>query len=323
VTRTYGSAGLSVAFDCAPATVAAILEEAVAGEPQLAGTVTADVTVRVEASRSAFRTAGWSPLTRGAWASHGRVILENAGSSGLDVLVEPSGSGLTVLARNRPGLSTRTLSAAARSRHHLLVRAVLLQYPLLWWAGVTGQVPLHVSAVFVNGVGTVLAGPGGTGKSTLLRAELDAGADAVSDNLCVTDGSRLFGVVEPLRVTSGSGRRMPHGRREASWPRRVAALTPDRILVLRRGEQPEVLVRAVPAAQVARALEAGTYAAGELRRYWAFAATLALGTDLGPAHPPIGALAARLAARVPCAEVVLPARLGTRLTDLSFEGVAA
>jgi hypothetical protein len=66
----------------------------------------------------------------------------------------------------------------------------------------------------------------------------------------------------------------------------------------------------------ARALVAGTYAAGELRRYWAFAATLALGTGLGPAHPAIVGEAERLAQSVPCLEVMLPARPGTALAEI-------
>jgi hypothetical protein len=43
--------------------------------------------------------------------------------------------------------------------------------------------------------------------------------------------------------------------------------------------------------------------AGELRRFWPLAATLALATGLGPAHPDVSGVAAMLAARLPCAEV--------------------
>ena len=320
--KSYRTAGVTIAVESAPPRVAALLSEVFAGEPAI-DDAAAEVTLRVEPSRSAFSTVGWSPLTRGAWVDRGRVIVEDACSSGFDLLVDPTGTGLQVIARQRPPVSTRALNTVLPARHHLLVRAVLLQYPALWWAGVHGQVPLHASALFVNGAGTVLAGPGGMGKSTLLRTELDAGETAVSDNLCVSDGTTLHGVVEPLRTEGGSGRRMPHGRREASWPRRAAALTADRVLVVRRGDQDQVAVSPLPSAQTARVLEAGTYAAGELRRYWAFAATLALGTGLGPAHPPIGTVANELCSRVPCAEIVLPAHRGTRLRDLRFEDVAA
>jgi hypothetical protein len=322
VARSYRTGGLTLAIESAPSRVATLLAELFAGEPEVHATAP-DVSLRVEDTRAAFPVAGWSPLTRGAWVDQGRVVVEDAGSSGFDVLVEPGATTLRVVARERPRPSTRALNAVLPARHHLLVRAVLLQYPALWWAGVRGQVPLHASALFVNGAGTVLAGPGGMGKSTLLRTELDAGETAVSDNLCVSDGTVVHGLVEPLRTEGGSGRRMPHGRREAAWPRRAAALTADRVLVVRRGEQPHVKVAALAPAEAARVLEAGTYAAGELRRYWALAATLALGTGLGPAHPPIGAVAEELCSRVPCAEVVLPARPGTRLRDLHLEDVVA
>jgi hypothetical protein len=47
-------------------------------------------------------------------------------------------------------------------------------------------------------------------------------------------------------------------------------------------------------------LVAGTYAAGELRRYWQFCATLALATGMGPAHPPVSEVAHDFAHRLPC-----------------------
>ena len=72
-------------------------------------------------------------------------------------------------------------------------------------------------------------------------------------------------------------------------------------MVLERG--PGTEVTAIGPDEATRALVAGTYAAGELRRYWAFAATLALGTGVGPAHPPIGEVAAGYARRLPCVRV--------------------
>jgi hypothetical protein len=45
--------------------------------------------------------------------------------------------------------------------------------------------------------------------------------------------------------------------------------------------------------------------AGELRRFWAFAATLAAGTGAGPAHPQVLDVAAAFAARLPCARLTL------------------
>jgi len=59
----------------------------------------------------------------------------------------------------------------------------------------------------------------------------------------------------------------------------------------------------LPSAEAARELVAGTYMAGELRRFWSFAATLALATGAGPAHPDVCGMAALLASRLPCFEV--------------------
>jgi len=66
----------------------------------------------------------------------------------------------------------------------------------------------------------------------------------------------------------------------------------------------------------ARALVTSTYMAGELRRYWAFAATLAAGTGLGPSHPPVGDTASRLTSRLPCWTVALGREPGARMDDL-------
>ena len=56
--------------------------------------------------------------------------------------------------------------------------------------------------------------------------------------------------------------------------------------------------------------------AGELRRYWAFAATLALGTGLGGNHPPVQAIADMLSSRLPCLQVTLGDRPGAPLREL-------
>ena len=53
--------------------------------------------------------------------------------------------------------------------------------------------------------------------------------------------------------------------------------------------------------------------AGELRRYWPFAATLSAATRLGPPHAPVTDVAAALASNLPCFEL----RLGSPGTDLA------
>lgn len=313
--------GLTVAMRCERKDVSELLTEALAGmeEPEPGQPA---LSLVVEPGSEPFAVAGWEPLTRGAWRNGTSVVLEDACSSGFDLLVVPDGGCLLVRARRRTGLRGRAAAVALHWRHHLLVRYALLQYPALFWAGVQGLAPLHVSA-FTAGSGTVLlAGPGGTGKSTLMQTELAVGGCATSDNVCVSDGTDLHGLLEPLRIAGGSGRRMPYGRREVPWSDRAPSLRPDRALVLRRGSGTEPELRAADPMTLARALVTGTYAAGELRRYWAFAATLALGTGLGPAHPPVTEVAATLAARLPCHELVLPGRPGVRIGDVLRGSVA-
>ena len=98
---------------------------------------------------------------------------------------------------------------------------------------------------------------------------------------------------------------MPHGRSEEPIPNRVAALAPDKVVVLERGSADNpALVACNPEAAV-RALVTSTYMAGELRRYWAFAALLSAGTGRGPAHPPIADVASAFAQHLPCFSLIL------------------
>ena len=289
--------------------------------PRVGGAAAAVADVRVTVARTGTTEPGphHRPLTRGAWSDGREVILLDACASGLDLTIRPSDSGLDIVARARPGWRHRALGALAPDRRVLLHRAVLVQYPAMWWAGVMGHVPLHVSAATVGGSAIVLAGPGGVGKSTLV-ATLDGASDVpVSDNLCVSDGHTVHGLLEPARALGGSGRRMPHGRRESSWARRVESVVPDAVVVLRRGDRADPVVRRLDASSAARELVGGTYAAGELRRYWAFAATLALGTARGPAHPPVAGVAESMARTRPAYEVLLPSSPGVTLREIAAQ----
>lgn len=255
-------------------------------------------------------------LTRGAWRRGSAVLMDDVAGSGLRLEITPSETVLRVRAWAHPTWRHRGLGLLAPDRRVLLHRAALIQYPALWWAGVKGLVPMHVSAARVAGEGVVLAGPGGVGKSTLLSTAEAPEDVAVSDNLCAVGGGLVHGLLEPTRGSSGTGRRMPHGRRESPWSARLDSIAPQHVLVLRRGSGDEVAVQPIGPAATVRELTAGTYAAGELRRYWAFAATLALATGLGPAHPPVERLAEALAAVTECSEVVLPRHPGVTLRDI-------
>jgi hypothetical protein len=324
------TAGERVELTCGVSWLADVLAEGAAGQLTAGDGAAADVRVTVERGSAAFDVTGWRVLTRDAWCHGGRVVVRNACSSGLDLRVTAGGQKLDVVARWRPSSRERAAAAVLRARARLLLRAVLLQYPALWRSQQRGRVPLHASVCHLGAaegpgaseVRTVLlAGPGGVGKSTLVYGELLAGAVAACDNLCVSDGHYAWGVVEPLRLPAeasrafgGQGRRMPHGRREAAWPRRTDRMRPDRLVVLTRGGRPAVT--ACDPALAARHLTAGTYMAGELRRYWAFAATLALGTGLGGSHPPVQEIADTLSTRLPCLLVTLGDHPGAPLREL-------
>ncbi|HST66773.1 MAG TPA: hypothetical protein VLM05_16425 [Mycobacteriales bacterium] len=286
------------------------------------------VALHIEPSRAPFDRAGLAPLTRGAYAGGGRVLLEDACSSGFDLLVTadaPAGR-LTVRARYRPTPRTRAANLALPQRFRLLAGQTLVHYPVLWRSGWRGRVPLH--ACVLSGAGSVpmLAGPGGVGKSTFLRRAVAAGAVATADNLCAADEQRCFGLAEPLRVDGPGPRRgrrpgSSHGRHPEAFGTRAGVLAPDRVVVLERGRTTGIDV--TEPERAARALVCGTYAAGELRRYWAFAATLALGTGLGPAHPPVAAVAAGYVHRLPCVRVRVGDGDSISLAQLSVVPVGA
>lgn len=275
---------------------------------------TATLRVVVEADRRPFETSGWTRLGREAWHRAGMVVAEDVCTSGYDLLFRIEDGVPTFRYRRRPPPRTRLANGALPSRGILLARSALLHYPVMWWAGTRGRAPVHAPAVTTGGTGVLLAGVGGVGKTTLVRTELASAGAATGDNLSVADGTTAWGVVEPMRAEGGSGRAMPHGRREAHVSRRVASLRPDRVVILRRG--PARRVAPCQPEDARRTLVASTYAAGELRRFWGFAAILAMGTGLGPAHPPVEAVAATFTRRLPCTSVELPSLAGVALADL-------
>ena len=310
------TAGERILIGCDLPWVDELIAEATAGERRKGDTERATVAVQVESSNRAFDTGAWEPLTRGAWRLRNEVVIEDACSSGFNVLVHGEPELVTFTFRWRPPFRGQAAARLLRSRFILLARAVLIQYPALWRAGLRGRAPLHASVCTAGDLQPMLAGPGGVGKSTLLTRELALGGHAISDNICVSDGTTAWGLVEPLRIEGAAGRSMPHGRAEQPMERRATAMIPDLVVALRRGIEDVPSVHQSDTATVARSLITGTYMAGELRRFWAFAATLAAGTGLGPAHPPVERIAGMLATRLPCAEIVLARQPGAGLAQL-------
>ena len=97
---------------------------------------------------------------------------------------------------------------------------------------------------------------------------------------------------------------------------RVEALVPDSVIVLERGHSDHPSLSACSPEAATRSLATSTYMAGELRRYWPFAAMLAHATGLGPAHPPVLEVAAAFAGKLPCFSLALGRGLDSRLSEL-------
>jgi hypothetical protein len=275
----------------------------------------AELCISIEGSRDPFDVSGLTPLSRSVWAAGGELVMRDVCTSGFDLRFRLDQGRPTFAYRWRPPPATRTAAMALRARSQLLSRAALLQYPAMWWASTRGAVPLHAAVLSADGVAMLLAGPAGVGKTTLLMRELRHGGIATSDNLSVSDGYHCWGVVEPVRVEGVTGRRMTHGRHETQLPRRVECLIPDVFVVLRRSVDGAMVVRPCSSNEAVRSLSGGTYMAGELRRYWAFAATLATATGLGPVHPAISETSGVLSRRLSCVEVSLPANSELRMHE--------
>ena len=296
--------------------VADLLAEGAAGELRAVERPDASVEVRVESSGDEFETGGWELLARGVWRRHGDVVVANACTSGFDLHLRLTRERAEFTYRWRPPVRDRAAARLLRSRFHLLARATLMQYPALWWAATRGRAPLHASGCAVGRVTPLVSAQSGIGRSTLVLAEAAAGGRATGDNLAVGDGTTIWGLVEPVRVEGGGGRRMPHGRHEGPMQNRVASLAPDTVVVLSRGESDRPLLSTCSAEAAARSLVTSTYMAGELRRFWSFAATLSAGTGAGPSHPPVTEVAAAFTATLPCYSLALGRRGVARLADL-------
>lgn len=318
------TAGQRVTVEGDPELIEAVVAAAGAADQPAVIADLPNLVLSMEQNRQRFRTTHCEPITRGAWATgHGEAIVESVGGSGFSQLWSLDEDGLEVRSRWTPTTKENAAARLLPARHRALAGQVLLHYPALWLAVQQGYAPLHVSVVEIAGVAVMLAGPGGVGKSSLVSRELAAGARATCDNLAVCDGQTAHGLAEPLRLpaelTTGQhdgARRTFHGRREHSWAGRVRSLRPGLIVVLRRGTGAAPQLRPITAVQAVRGLVAGTYSAGELRRFWPLAAVLALATRCGPVHPPVEQVAATLAARLPCFELELSQEPGAGLSEL-------
>jgi hypothetical protein len=291
-----------------------------------------DVEIWVERDRHDFDGKASTLVTHGVRVDvDSGVVISSVGGSG-HAQWWSAGDRLRVCSRWRPPLPERGAAVLLRTRRRAADAQVIVHYPTLWWAGVRGLAPLHAAVVELDGVVVMLAGPGGVGRTTLLSTAVRDGNPAMCDNIAVSDGTCTHGLAEPMRLAApatsrahpaGSvGARTIHGRRDHPWGDRPPALVPDVIVTVRHGDGDRGRVRPAPPAMVARSLVAGTFAAGELRRYWPLCAILALATGLGPEAPPVVKVARKLTERVPCLELTLGPQPGTSLRELLSEPLA-
>jgi hypothetical protein len=313
--RILETAGELVAFESELNWVARLLDATGEGRPTTRR-ISATMTIRVEASSRPFSISGLAPLTRNAWSGLDEVVMQDAGGSGFDVHLGLTGAHAEFTYRWRPSAKRSGAKLLLPSRFTLLAREILIHYPVLWWASVHGRAPLHAVACTAGDAIALLAGPGGVGKSTLLQLELASGGRATSDNLCVADGQTVWGLVEPMRVDGSHGHRTTHGRVEVRLVGRVDRLVPDHLVVVRRTDADVPAVVSCDPETAVRSLVTGTYAAGELGRFWSFAATFTGGTGIGPTHPLVVETARTFASRLACSELRLPRRPGTKLRDV-------
>ena len=322
--RALTTAGERVVIDCALPRLSSLIESAAAGELRDATTAAQTIHLEIQADRRPFGHSGWTLVTRGAWAAPPRVLVADACSSGFDLLVDPRGPTLHVTARYRPTPRTRAANMALASRFRLLAAQTLLHYPALWWASLRGRVPLHVSVMSGSDGVTMLAGPGGVGKSTLLSAGLPHGEVATADNLCACDTRTAYGLVEPLRVEGGrpggSGGSGTHGAAGAAGRTRTAARSTRCLAGSRPSSRTGSWSCAAPT-RMSNGPRSGRSRQVRQRGSWSRVPTwpancgasgrcparLRSGPGWGRAHPEVASVAAALATRLPCLEVRLTA----------------
>lgn len=80
-----------------------------------------------------------------------------------------------------------------------------LRHHIHWGALTTGQAMLHSAVVGENGVGVMLAGPGGSGKSTLTAAAISSGMQTTGDDIVLVSRSgadwRSHSLFDTMKLT--------------------------------------------------------------------------------------------------------------------------
>ncbi len=153
--------------------------------------------------------------------------------------------GISVLADGRAGTGSCLAPRDADDNDI----ADLINTMVLFLVGHAGRVPLHASAVLLNGTALVFAGASGAGKSTLALAATRAGLSLLSDDTVFVQSApefRLWSLAGAIHVFardapagSDGGMRFRAGRwKKALLPTRRRHVAHDAVLfVLERGEE--------------------------------------------------------------------------------------
>ncbi len=174
-------------------------------------------------------------------------------------------------------------------------------FPLFWWLGRTrGMRLLHAAGAEACGLGLLVSGLGGSGKSTTSVAALsEPGSKLLSNNLVLHDAEAAYAVPEPVQLTpssvalagDGARRLRPSGGRDRQMrgsflvrpADAVDAIRVDRVVVLSFGEEART-ERMTPSEAVLR-IRAGDDLSLETRHFRSFSAVMDLAF---PDAPPLG-----------------------------------
>ena len=184
-----------------------------------------------------------------------------------------------------------------------------LRHHLHWGALATGQAMLHSAVVGENGVGVMLAGPGGSGKSTLTAAAISAGMQTTGDDMVLVspsgtnwlshplfDGMKLTGMAESL--FSGFAAKASNRARQPG----------EKALIAINAAMPEALVPALPVKAIVSCRLSGA-ARSVIRPASRFETIRALSPStskiLRTAHDEVFRQAAELSRSLPCHEFLI------------------
>jgi len=264
-------------------------------------------------------------IGRGIHAIAGRVAWTSVPMlPGLRMECVPEDGRLTIEASYSPSRSLRSrvgrlLRRRRSTRNQLFFELLyyLVYYPVFWRARLSGGHVMHAGGMSVDGLGIVVVGAQGVGKSTLAATLLPRdGVRILSDNILLFDGEDVLACHEPLRIAPDLVREspglarvlqqcevdVPLGRQAYVVDRRkcVTSMKPDVILIPRISPAPTG-VRELAAGDVVERVRCFNVLAEEVRNFETFDSVLSLAVP-APGGPGWDDTLRDLASRCRCFE---------------------